>query len=80
MPEPIPAADLGPCGVGDCTADAVAYLVRTLGRSARLTVITGPRAVELAGGPVTANALWTACHEHAGAALDDLLTKGDRRA
>jgi hypothetical protein len=64
---------LGPCGQGGCTADAVAYLVRTLGKSARLTVITGPRAVELADHHTTADVTRTVCHEHAAAVLDDLL-------
>jgi hypothetical protein len=65
--------DLGPCGVGLCTADAVAFLVHTLGRSARLTIITGPRATELAACPATADTTMTVCHEHAAQALDELL-------
>ncbi len=72
-------ADLGPCGVGDCTSDAVAYLSRTLGRSARLTVITGPRAVDLADGPATADATKLACHEHTAAVLDELLREAATR-
>lgn len=72
--------DLGPCGVGNCTADAVAYLRRTLGQSARITIVTGPNAVWLANGPVTADAEATVCHEHAAVALDDLLREANRLA
>lgn len=70
-----PATDLGlgSCGAGVCTADAVAYIARTNGPSARFTVITGPRAVALADGSATADITMTVCHEHAVAALDDLL-------
>ncbi|MEO3856154.1 hypothetical protein ABGB08_14705 [Acrocarpospora sp. B8E8] len=62
--------DLGPCGIRDCTADAVAVVFSTVGESARLTVVIGTRAAELADGPVAAEAV---CHEHAGEALDALL-------
>jgi hypothetical protein len=71
--------DLGPCGHGSCTAEAVAFISRTLGRSARLTVITGPAAAALADGPATADATRTVCHEHAAATLDDLLREAAAR-
>ena len=70
------AADLGPCIHGLCTSTVVGYITRTEGPSARLTVITGPRAEELAG--LTDSPLSLVCVEHAHQALDDLLTKEPR--
>lgn len=44
---PVPA--LGPCAVMWCFRPAVAYVFATVGRSARITVVTGPRAATLGG-------------------------------
>jgi hypothetical protein len=63
---------LGPCVQDLCTADAVAYVWRTAGPSARLTVVIGPRAVELADG-IDTSALNVMCADHAREELDDYL-------
>ncbi|MFD9950815.1 hypothetical protein ACFWYW_58685 [Nonomuraea sp. NPDC059023] len=66
-------ADIGPCGDGSCTAEAVAYAFRTLGCSARLTIVTGQRAAELADHPSTADYRLVLCHEHVVGLVDELL-------
>ena len=66
---------IGPCVRDLCTADAVAYVARTTGSSARLTVITGDRAEALADMP-HGSALDVVCAEHAAQELDALLRGG----
>lgn len=41
-------APLGPCATMWCDRDGVTYVFTTVGASARVTVVTGPRAVLLA--------------------------------
>jgi hypothetical protein len=68
---------LGPCIKDLCTADAVAYLYRTQGPSARLTVITGPRAAELADA-IPESVEDVMCGDHTRQALDDFLASQER--
>ncbi len=58
---PVPA--LGPCAVMWCFAPGVAYVFATVGASARITVVTGPRAAVL-GATTPEGFLGVRCAEH----------------
>jgi hypothetical protein len=64
---------LGPCTETPCTSDAVAYVHRSPASGGRITFITGPRALAIAGTPSTAYQTALVCHGHAVALLDNLL-------
>ncbi len=72
-PATVEAADrplraLGPCAVMWCDRDGVAYVFATVGASARITVVTGPRAAVL-GSTTPGGFLGVRCLDQA---LDDV--------
>ncbi len=72
---PVPA--LGPCAVMWCDRDAVAYVFATVGASARITVVTGPRAAVL-GSTTPEGFLGVRCLDHALDDVQDVIGGGAR--